>query len=53
MTLSKNAQKLLAWFGLYKTTAVAYSNQLALRAPKAQRRGAFADALAELYAGGY
>jgi hypothetical protein len=53
MALSKNAQKLLAWFGLYKTTATDYKIGLDTKYPKAQRRGAFVAALDELYAGGY
>ena len=53
MALSTAAQKLLAWFGLYNTTAVTYKNNLDSRYPRAQRRGAFLTALNELYAGGY
>jgi hypothetical protein len=53
MALSRNAEKLLAWFGLYRTTATAYKLNLDSKYPKAQRRGAFVPALDELYAGGY
>lgn len=52
MALSKNATKLLAWFGIYKISAADYQAHLATH-PKAQRHGAFVDALAELYAYGY
>lgn len=47
MALSRNAEKLLAWFGLYKISATDYEAQLATH-PKAQRHGAFVAALAEL-----
>lgn len=53
MALSQNAQKLLAWFGLYQTTATAYDYNLTHYFPRAQRRGAFADALDELVNEGY
>lgn len=52
MALSQNAQKLLAWFGLYQITATEYELELREH-PHAQRRGAFVAALAELYAYGY
>ncbi len=52
MALSKNAEKLLAWFGLYKISATAYDAHLTAH-PKAQRHGAFVSALAELVAGYY
>jgi hypothetical protein len=44
------AQKLLAWFGIYKITATQYDAGLP---PKAQRRGLFVDALEELVTYGY
>lgn len=47
------AEKLLAWLGLYKISATAYDSYLTNRYPKAQRRGVFVDALAELVAYGY
>lgn len=45
MALTKNAQKLLAWFRLYKITPTEYNEQLP---PTAQRRGAFVNAIQEL-----
>ena len=50
--LSNAAQKLLAWFNLYSVTATAYDQHLTYH-PKAQRRGLFVSALAELVAYGY
>jgi intergrase/recombinase len=50
MALSKNAKKLQAWFEIYKTTATEYAATLDSKYKKAQRRGAFAEALAELVA---
>lgn len=52
MALSRNAQKLADWLGLYKLTGTLYNTYLSTR-PKAQRHGAFTSALAELVAGGY
>jgi len=52
MALSKGAQKLLAWFGLYKLTGTQYSSNLA-KHPNAHKHGAFAANLDELVAGGY
>lgn len=46
--LSLHAQKLLAWFGIYKITPTEYNYNLSYKYPKAQRRGVFASALAEL-----
>jgi hypothetical protein len=51
--LSTFAQKLLAWFNIYKTTATAYNTNLNSKFPKAERRGAFVTALAELVYNGY
>ncbi len=52
MALSRNAEKLLAWLGLYNITATNYELQLRTH-PHVQRRGAFVAALDELYTGGY
>jgi hypothetical protein len=51
--LSTAAQKLLAWFSRYKTTATAYNTKLSTKFPKAERHGAFVTALDELVAYGY
>lgn len=51
--LSAAATKLLAWFSRYNITASAYSYNITVRHPRAQRRGAFSAALAELVAEGY
>lgn len=45
--LSLFAEKLLAWFRIYKITPTIYEQRLATH-PKAQRRGIFASALDEL-----
>lgn len=50
--LSLYAQKLLAWFGIYKISSADYKAHLA-KHPKAQQRGLFVDALDELYTNGY
>jgi hypothetical protein len=50
--LSQYAQKLLAWFNLYKITATDYDTRLNTL-PKYHKRGVFATALAELVSGGY
>ena len=50
--LSKAAQKLLSYLGIYKLTSAQYKSKLA-KHPGAHAHGAFSAALAELYAGGY
>ena len=50
--LSFYAQKLLAWFGLYKITATTYNTRISYE-PNVHAHGIFASALAELVAGGY
>ena len=47
MALSKYAEKLYAWFGLYKITPAEYNTHL-LQHPKTSRRGAFNEAFSEL-----
>ena len=47
MALSTAADKLLAWFGIYKLSPTTYSNRLATH-PHATRHGVFASALTEL-----
>jgi len=49
MALSLAAEKLLAWFGLYKLTPGEYYTILE-GSPKAQQRGLFVDAFDELLA---
>lgn len=50
--LSLYAQKLLAWFGIYKISSADYKAHLAQH-PNVQQRGIFVDALDELYTNGY
>ena len=45
--LSTAAEHLLAWLSIYKLTPAQYNSQLTAH-PKAQRRGAFVGAFAEL-----
>lgn len=47
MALSKGAEKLLAWFNIYKITPGQYYNQLSHH-PKAKGRGAFVTEFDEL-----
>ena len=49
MALSLAAEKLLAWFGLYRITPSEYYYHLYYH-PKAQQRGLFASAFDELIA---
>jgi hypothetical protein len=52
MALSKFAQKLVNYLGIYKITTAQYKAHLAAH-PKAKPHGLFAEALEEAYAYGY